>query len=287
MAQRKRKKTKKESNLGSVFMTIILTCILIVLGRVASEEQIENKDIPAVAYADKLNAADDAEVEDNDNNKTKVLDVNQLDTDTYPESLIELCKKNPETTEFVLDYPNHADDENNYDEIDISGEVKEGEIPLFIQWDSRWGYKKYGSDYMALTGCGPTCLSMVYTGLTGETNMNPYEMAKKAQAEGFYVENVGTSWSIMTKMATELGLVSRQVTFKKERILQLLQEGTPIICIMGPGDFTDNGHFIVLTGVDSDGNIIVNDPNSKINSSKSWSVESIMSQTKNLWSFQI
>ena len=117
--------------------------------------------------------------------------------------------------------------------------------------------------------------------------MNPYEMAKKAQAEGFYVENVGTSWSIMTKMATELGLVSRQVTFKKERILQLLQEGTPIICIMGPGDFTDNGHFIVLTGVDSDGNIIVNDPNSKINSSKSWSVESIMSQTKNLWSFQI
>ena len=89
MAQRKRKKTKKESNLGSVFMTIILTCILIVLGRVASEEQIENKDIPAVAYADKLNAADDAEVEDNDNNKTKVLDVNQLDTDTYPDVLTE------------------------------------------------------------------------------------------------------------------------------------------------------------------------------------------------------
>ncbi|MCD8152609.1 MAG: C39 family peptidase [Clostridiales bacterium] len=37
---------------------------------------------------------------------------------------------------------------------------------------------------------------------------------------------------------------------------------------MGPGDFTTGGHFIVLTGIDSDGNVIVNDPNSRINSEK-------------------
>ena len=55
---------------------------------------------------------------------------------------------------------------------------------------------------------------------------------------------------------------------------------------MGPGDFTTTGHFIVLTGVDSNGDIIVHDPNSIKRSKKRWSIDDIMKQTKNLWSYQ-
>ena len=64
--------------------------------------------------------------------------------------------------------------------------------------------------------------------------------------------------------------------------------GRPIICVMGPGDFTTEGHYIVLIDIEhTSGEIIVNDPNSKENSYKTWSVETIMKQTKNLWAYSI
>lgn len=41
-----------------------------------------------------------------------------------------------------------------------------GEIPALIQWDERWGYAPYGSEtIIAVSGCGPTALSMVISGL--------------------------------------------------------------------------------------------------------------------------
>ena len=38
---------------------------------------------------------------------------------------------------------------------------EDGSVPLFLQWDERWGYRSYGGDFLAVTGCGPTALSMV------------------------------------------------------------------------------------------------------------------------------
>ena len=200
----------------------------------------------------------------------------------YPESLINLAEKNPETARFVKDYENY---EGNPDDIDISKEVKKGEIPLFLQWDERWGYEKYGSDFLAITGCGPTCLSMVYCGLTGKTDLNPFEMSKLASEGGFYVAGSGSSWSMMEDLAVQIGLTVQKVTFDAEHIMAALQEGRPIICIMGPGDFTTTGHFIVLTGVDRSGNIKINDPNSRKNSEKTWNLDDIMPQIRNIWSY--
>lgn len=207
--------------------------------------------------------------------KKEILDI--------PDSLIQLKENNPEAENFVDDY---NEDKDLYSQIDISGEVSKGTIPLFIQWDKRWGYKKYGDDFFAVTGCGPTCLSMVYACLTGKSDMNPYEIAQKAEEEGYYVDGIGTSWDMMTGLAAELGLNGHEVVFDKENIIQTLNNDEPIICVMGPGDFTTTGHFIVLTGVDSNGDIIVHDPNSIKRSKKRWSIDDIMKQTKNLWSYQ-
>ncbi|MBQ1871316.1 MAG: C39 family peptidase, partial [Lachnospiraceae bacterium] len=52
---------------------------------------------------------------------------------------------------------------------------------------------------------------------------------------------------------------------------------------MKPGDFTYTGHFIVLTGIDEDGKIMVNDPNSRNNSDKHWDVDTLVKQIKALW----
>lgn len=199
-----------------------------------------------------------------------------------PESLIELAERNPETIEFVNDYENY---DGNPDDIDISKDVRKGKIPLFLQWDERWGYEKYGDDFLAVTGCGPTCLSMVYCGLTQDTDMNPYTLARKAEADGFYVEGSGSEWSMMDVLAGELGLDVHTVIFDEEHIKTELNQGRPVICVMGPGDFTTTGHFIVLTGVSDDGKIMIHDPNSKINSEKEWALEDLMTQIRNLWSY--
>ena len=178
----------------------------------------------------------------------------------------------------------YADYEGPVD-IDISGEVKQGEIPHFLQWDKRWGYETYGSDFLALTGCGPTCLSMVLCGLSGDTQWNPLEVARWAEEQGYYVDGSGSSWELMTTGAESLGLTASEVIFDEDHILSTLEAGTPIICVVGPGDFTTSGHFLVLRGVDGDGNILLNDPNSVVRTEKSWDLQDLIAQIRNLWSY--
>lgn len=208
----------------------------------------------------------------------------RLEREGYPESLVALMERNPEAKQFVLNYEKNKD---KHEEIDLSGEVSAGEIPLFLQWDERWGYETYGDDFLAVTGCGPTCLAMVRCGLGGDTQWNPYKVASMAQEQGFYVEGTGSSWELMDAGAQQIGLSVNSIVFDEEHILSALESGMPIICAMGPGDFTTAGHFIVLTGVDDNGKVIVNDPNSKINSEKTWDMENLMSQIRNLWGYSL
>lgn len=198
----------------------------------------------------------------------------------YPGSLLELLSKNEETLQFVLDYPDHKDDTPP----DTIGDVTEGEIPLLLQWDERWGYTTYGTDYLAVTGCGPTCLSMVAAGLNGDNTITPNRVAEFAMNNGYYVDGAGSAWSLMTEGCWEYGLSSQELPLDENRMKNELTAGNPIICSMLPGDFTQKGHFIVIVGVE-DGMFRVNDPNSRIRSGQLWSYERISTQIGNLWAF--
>ena len=210
--------------------------------------------------------------------------IEKLKEENYPESLVTLFEKHPETKDFVLDYKNYKDKKIK---IDIKKDLNTDGIPLFLQWDKRWGYKAYGGGFIAVTGCGPACLSMVQCGLSGKTKWNPYRVARMAENNGFYVKGSGSSWDLMTYGANKIGLNYNEVPFEKESILEWLNSGKPIICSMKPGDFTTTGHFIVLSGADSDGNVIVNDPNSMENSNKTWALDKIMPQMRNLWGYSL
>ena len=195
----------------------------------------------------------------------------------YPRSLIDLLDRNPETEEFVLNYPLHKETAYDLSEKDRST------VPLLLQWDSRWGYEKYGSDMMAITGCGPTCLAMVGYYLTGDAETyDPAAMAAFSEKYGYYATGYGSSWTLISEGAVKLGLDVTEIPLVEKRIKDNLEVGNPIICAMGAGDFTSSGHYIVLVGL-KDGKFIVNDPNSPENSEKLWSYEQIQGQIRNLW----
>ena len=73
-----------------------------------------------------------------------------------------------------------------------------------------------------------------------------------------------------------------QIPLDKDRVYRNLDVGNPIIVVVGPGDFTTDGHFLVLTGHSGD-KITLNDPNSPTNSAKSWDYDTLDGQIQALW----
>ncbi len=197
----------------------------------------------------------------------------------YPQELLELLESNPETEDFVLNYPL---EKNKKHEIDLS-EYSTDSVPLFMQWDKRWGYKKYGSSVAALTACGPVCLSMVAYYYTSDNNMSPDKIMDFALKNNYYTKGIGSKWTLISKGGEQLGFSVKELPLDENVMIQALNEGKPIIAVMGAGSFTTTGHFIVFTDY-SDGGFSVNDPNSYKNSNKKWEFEDIKDEFKNLWS---
>ena len=194
------------------------------------------------------------------------------------DTLRQLVKNNPETIDFVRDYQTKKD----VPPAENIGEVTAGVIPHLLQWDERWGYHIYGDNMIAVNGCGPTVISMVASGLTGDNTITPYRVAKFAEQNGYYEGDAGTSWALMTEGAAQFGVYGEEMGLSEEAVFSSLENGNPIICSMSPGDFTTTGHFIVLVGIE-DGKICVNDPNSVKRSEKLWDYETLYPQISNLW----
>lgn len=202
------------------------------------------------------------------------------DCQSYPEALLDMLSRNLDMLDFVLGYP-----ENKGREPAKSiGEMEPGKVPLLLQYDPRWGYTGYGDSIIAVAGCGPTCLSMVAADLTGDYGITPAVVARYAQEKGYYVENVGTSWSLMSEGCAGFGLEAEELSLSRGSLENALAQGRPVICSVGPGDFTTAGHFIVITG-ESGGQFSVCDPNSRERSGMLWDYDRLASQIRNLWAF--
>ena len=201
---------------------------------------------------------------------------NRISYGRYPEDLIELLEINPETVDFVLNYPFREEVE-----IDLSG-YRRDTVPLFLQWDPMWGYEKYGSGCIGQTGCGPTCLAMAGYYLTGEERFNPRDVAEFAAENGYYASGYGSSWTLISEGAEKLGLTAKELPLVKSKMVDAVEHGHPVILALGKGDFTSSGHYIVLTSW-GDGAFRVNDPNSRIRSEKLWTYEELEDQIRNIW----
>lgn len=214
------------------------------------------------------------------------------DPDLYPDELIEMYEKYPETLPFIRGYPEAKKsgktkrDGVENGKIDIAGECHKGKIPLLIQWDQRWGYTPYGSSMIGISGCGLVCLSMVVVGLTGDTRWHPARVAAFSEKHRYVISGVGTDWRLFINGAEELGLRARRLLLQENELRRELMAGHPVICSMKPGNFTYTGHFIVLVGMNEKGGVSVNDPNSPKNSARTWPLKKVLGQIKAAWGYE-
>lgn len=269
--------TKKKINPVEVIICLFLTAVIVVTGLIGythgKKIWIFEVPLPPVHYA--ANAA-------------LLGGQNGIEPGWHyafaPKAVRDKVKTCPEALEWAAEYyylwDKVADD-------DISADVTEGEFPMFVQWDQRWGYRLYGNNYMANNGCGPTALSIVYSGLTGKSDVTPHDLAVYSVNNGLYVPTVGTRWDLMQYGGEFLGLKVDVLNMDWDKARAALEAGKPLICKVGPGDFTTGGHFIVLTAIDEDGMCTVRDPNSKLKSEELWDFDRVMSQTDFAWAYSL
>ena len=188
--------------------------------------------------------------------------------------------KDPETAAFAQDYPG-----DGTETAELTEEEKQEDFPLFLQWDKRWGYLSYGEDCIGLSGCGPTALSMACFALTRDASLTPDKVAAYAMEQGYYVEGSGTTWELMQNFPQTCGLDVSEVGASQGTMEAALDRGAVLVCAVGKGYFTSQGHFIVIYGCNEDG-FFVNDPNSTERSRMQWKFDDIQSQLLNIWALE-
>lgn len=150
-------------------------------------------------------------------------------------------------------------------------------VPDYKQFDVAWGNERYGSaancTTIAEAGCGPTSLAMIFSAYGVSTTPNQTAAFIGQSAEyGRSCNNgtnIGRALSRLDERPEWADFLYNNVT--KDEALQLLQQGKPIIMHCrnctgtagtpeAPISRTYGGHYIVLTGLDQNGNVTVNDP---------------------------
>lgn len=136
-------------------------------------------------------------------------------------------------------------------EVSDSIAITEHYIPLYFQTD--YPDTRYGHGTVASSGCGVTSLAMVATYLTGHAYY-PDELA------GYFG---GRAENNIQRL--ECGSDTLQLPWHKAKdfwdVMAALNDGNIVIALMSSDSiFTSSQHFIVLTGLNEDGKIMVNDP---------------------------
>lgn len=152
------------------------------------------------------------------------------------------------------------------------------EVVYFNQLDDRYANEPYGTDNIGGYGCGPTSMSIVVSSLTSDI-VDPIEMSEWAYENGYWCSKSGSYHSLIPGAAQAWGLpVSGCTASEPQRIVDALGQGKLVVVLMSKGHFTSSGHFMVLRGVTSDGQILVADPASYSRSEKAWNISIILDE---------
>lgn len=202
-----------------------------------------------------------------------------LNEDKYFLEILLSVANNPEMTDYAYGYLTT--------DGSVTGGITEDETPesypLFLQWDIRWGYMPYGSQgTLGSSGCGPACLAMAVYALTGNTECTPDAVARYSLEKNYYIEGVGTAWALLDNYPKKYGLKVEHPSTSEKNLKKYLDRGNILICSVRPGDFTAEGHFIVIYGYDETG-FKINDPKCVYRSRLTWTYDQIQDDIKRIW----
>jgi len=172
-------------------------------------------------------------------------------------------------------------------------------VPYYAQWDSRWGSDGYSvknssgakiktcfedkgvESNLKTSGCGVTSVTMVINfwakkGKTGGKFTTPREMGDAFSRNGGRVCGAGSAMSDGVKRYLENNFGLTWKFLAEEKLNQALKKGYPVV--IGGQQYvgftptgtaiskTTSGHYMVATGIDSEGYMRINDPGYKLTS---------------------
>ena len=129
------------------------------------------------------------------------------------------------------------------------------EVPVYIQQD--YLSAPYGGYNVSSHGCGITSLAMLSTYM-GDDYLTPGKLAARY---GRYNSEHGTDAGILYETPPDMGYYLRERSYNWEDAKAALEEGRIVINLQHKGYFTGGGHYLVLTGLTEEGDVIIRDSN--------------------------
>lgn len=247
---------------------------------VSSQVSVESVESGAVSSEEVLAGAEEISYDPED-----VRSMLLAKPDHNTEALLLLLDGDEEAIAFAAQYPEKNGTQLDFTLTEDDLQMEENRLlPLFMQWDERWGYTDYSGYLFGTNACGPTTLSMVAVALTGDTSLNPRVVADFAEENGYAYGGQGTEWTLMSDGCAAFGLEAEELYPMENMVRNAIEEGRPVVCIMGPGHFTTGGHYVVICGTDGD-RFLINDCNSYSRSAQSWAFEDFVDEIDCLWEF--
>ena len=151
-------------------------------------------------------------------------------------------------------------------------------MPQYYQGDYRWRNKRFGIGTMAQSGCAPTSLAMVFSGLGQKVLPTSVAEMIYNHTNEMNVRELGTSGKGVVYAINAYGY-SHSVITSKEQLIAALQSGKPVFAAVGNGIFARGGltHAIVLSGY-SNGKTKAMDPDNVNTTGRWYDVNTIWNQ---------
>lgn len=172
----------------------------------------------------------------------------------------------------------------------------------YLQTDSRWKSIPYTTKYESATiggsGCGPTAMAMAIATWVN-SSVTPVTTCKWASDHGYKATGAGTYHSYFVPQAKAYGLECYRVNTTSIQYLaqttaapyhkaahDAVDEGNLVICLMGKGNWTRGGHYILWYDNDGD-DVLINDPASTKTTRERNKFSLLKSQVRFYWVIKV
>ena len=212
--------------------------------------------------------------------QAELLETVALAADQYDDpAIVELALEEPTALELAAALVS----EDGWSAQTYGGTVSQGSAPELYCWDVRWGGTEYAGTYLALTGSGPTALSMAVMGLTGTVTNTPSVVADLVTAAGYATGDSYMSGEYLTGDLSALSVSCSTYVSSADNISAVLDSGVYILIEVEAGTLTDEAHWVLLVDENSDGTIVVYDPTSTTVSAHPWSTSTLANACDTLY----